>query len=347
MAEINKRIDLNRPETQGEKTLKSIGVRGLVASDLPASEVISTLSKRVRRAKTQTEKYSYVASKIFGKNLEFDGLIDVNYTELQTTDSTNPYDDVKLADFNGETNKSIRFTYEAKTQSNVKTKMLNDTIMNFKTVPGDAITAIYKGTANINKTQELVWCGQVWTEMKDRFAVVGLPAGTKDVASEGESVSKSIYETLTNYGTTHKEHLGVGTDLSKPGIIEDGKGNEVKPSLNFDSSEFYLVMAPGFKTNTVMDGEKVYFNWNGGNLPLAGVETLDFAKAEEIPADVKSELTGTRALLVHKNAIAGVQDWEGSGVANAGKLYTVFHNYMKQDAYPLYDAPIVKFDLLA
>lgn len=347
MSDFKLNTDLNKPELAGERVLRtSGGVRGLVASDLPASEVVGTLTKRVRVAKTQTESYEYLAPQLFGKNLFFDGTVDVNYTELHTTTTDNPYADTKITDFNGETNKAVRFTYEAKTQSNVKTKILDSVLMNFKTAPGDAITAIYSQTSNVNKAQSLKWAGQVWTALADRM--VSQTVTGSDVAAVGASTNKSISLVLTNYGTTRKGHLGVGTDpVTAPGIIKTAAGDSVEPSMKYSGKDFYLIQSPEFKVNTVYDGEKVFYSWDGVQTEVAGVYTLDFANAEEMPDAVKAKLANAKAILVHKNAVFGVQDWEGSGVASAGKLYTIFHNYMKQDAFPVYDAPVILFETSA
>lgn len=330
----------------GEKILADAGVRGLVASDLPASEVIGTLSKRVRVAKVQTEKYEYLIPKLFGKNMVFDGMIDVDYTELQTTDSSDPYSDTVIADFNGETNKAIRFTYAAETQSNVKTKILDQVLMNFKTNPNDAITSIYTGTENINKTQSAFWAGQVWEVISNEIVDVDV-SSMEDVASTGESVNKAIYTVLKNYATTRKGHLGVGNGTTKDGTITTAGGDSVEPSMKYDSSEFYLIQSVSFDANTVYDGEKVFLNWGNTPYELAGTYTLDFANAEEIPEELRDTFGNYQAILIHKEAIYGIQDWEGTGIASAGKLYTIFKNYMKQDAIPIYDKPIIGFNGVA
>lgn len=328
-------------QTAGEKVLGNSGVRGLISSDLPASEVIGTLTKRVRVAKTKTEKWNYILPAIFAKNLVFDGMLDVNYTELQTGDSTNPYADGALGDFSAPTNKAIRMTYHAVTQSNVKTKILSNVLMNFKTSPNDGIQAVYESSAQVNKSQSLFWAQQLWTALVEKSVIVDT-TDKEDVASSGESVNKLIYTTLKKYGTTKKAHLGVGNG-SEPGVITDAAGNSVKPSMSFDSSEFYIVQSVDFQANTIYDGEKTFFNWNSSSYEIAGVYTLDITDAEEVPAEVITQLQTFKAILIHKDALYGIQDWEGTGIANSGKLYNVIHNYMKQDVVPIYDSPIVVF----
>lgn len=340
MSEISLK-NLNSNITAGDKTLADISVRGLIASDLPVSEIVGTLTKRVRIARTQTERWNYIINKIYFKNIYFDGMIDVNYTEYKTDASTNPYDDVTIDDFNAGLNKSIRFTYEAKTQSNLKTKILSQKLMNFKTQPNDAITAIYSDTTNISKQQEIVWANRLWSDVNERAYLIDT-TDLEDVASSGDSVNKLIYETLLKFQTTQKNHIGTGTDLTIPGVITKDDVS-VNPSNYFNSNEFYMIQNISFKSNTKFDGEKVFLNWGGSDLNLAGVFTMDFANAEEIPSDIKSQYSKISAILLHKDAIHGIEEWEGTGASVQIKLYSVFHNYIKFDTYPIYDKPIIVF----
>lgn len=335
---IEKRVDLNKSvHTAGEAALQSGGVKTLVTSDLPASEVIGTLSKRVREAKHVSENYGYLASKLFSKNMVFDGVLDVTYSELAATDSTNPYADVVIGDFNAGDNKALRFTYEAKTQSNVKTRILNDVLMNFKTNPSDAVASIFKGTENIIKSQALKWAEQAWTVLASRTFTVDVSGAADDI-----EVNKEIYKTLIEFRKNSKQHNGVGTDVAVPGEIKDADGNTITPTYKFNSKDFYLLTTPEFTTNTVFDGERSFFNWNGSQIQLAGTYDL-FLDDEEMPSAVSTQWESAKAILVHKNAVMGIQDWEGTGLADAGKLYTVFHNYMKQDPIVRYDAPVIMF----
>lgn len=337
MSEI--RINLDRQnETAGESVLKNVGVKGLVTSDLESSEVISTLSKRVRVAKVQTEKFDYLAPKLFSKNLVFDGMIDVDYTELQVTSTDDPYAPAKITDFNGETNKAIRKTFAANTQSNVKTKILKSSIMNFKTTPSDGITEIYKSTKNINKAQAKKWAEQIWTVFKETGSVVDI-TGIEDVAATGDSINKIVYETMLNFQTTRKGHLGVGEN----GVITDNAGNSVEPSMKFESNEFHVIVSPKYQANTKYDGDKVFLNYEGRPYEVASYNVIDFANAEEIPEGLRAEFAKDKVILVHKESVYGIQDWEGTGIANSGKLYDILHNYMKQDAIRIEDSPIVRF----
>ena len=351
MAIITRKVDKNIEPTSGERALDNGGLKQLVNGTTPVSVVVDTLTKRTREARLRLENYNYLASKLYTRSLRFDGLLDVDYTEQQTSTAGTPYGDTTIDDFNSGKNKAVRFTYNAMTESNVKTKILSSVLMNFLTNPADLIKSIFSSTENINKTQELFWAKQVWTIMNERFYTIELPKGTPDVPVKGvdgafgDSVAQTAYSTLIKFGTTHKEHIGVGTDLKKPGVITTGKGDSVSPSMHYLTNEFFVIENINYSSNITYKGEKAFFNWNGGNIEVKERYQMDWDKAEEVPADVKMALANTRVLLIHKDSVMGIQDWVGSGVAMAGKLYSVVSNYLKQDAIPLYDAPIIKIDV--
>lgn len=309
--------------------------RELIASDLPASEVISTLSKRVYNSELHSPEYNYVLTKLTGAEMVFDGLKDVNYSEYITTTADDPYADATVDDFNGDTNKGIRDTVEATNQSNVKTKILNSILLNFKANPQDSIATVYQNTVNIEKAQELFWEQQIWNRLVSASTTI-----TKDTTGlDAIDVNKLIYETIIKYNTTSKNHEGVGVN----GLITTDDGNTVQPSMRFNSEEFVMISAPDFETDTVFDGERSFFNWKGKTLQLSQSMVLDFENYEGISIIDKTSLIGTKAIILHKDTFLRIMDWQGAGQANSGKLYTIITNYLKTETYKRLDKPIIIF----
>jgi hypothetical protein len=134
---------------------KNMSSREIITSDLPDSEVVGILSKRVLESELNTPEYTYILTKIFGVRFTFDGMFDVNYEEYVVDKTGEAQSDVVIADFNATSNKVIRDTIEATEQNNVKTKIMDKDIMNFRTNPFDAIQLAFTNTQNITKSQEL------------------------------------------------------------------------------------------------------------------------------------------------------------------------------------------------
>ena len=315
---------------------KNADLLGVVASDLPKSEVIATLTKRVMETETNTEKYGWKLYGKFNKGIKFDGTKDYNYVEYGTTDSTNPYADTTIEDFNGETNKVLRETIEASKQSNVKTKMLDSQLHNFRTNAKDAVSLVFQNTENINKKQGVVLEQATWNVLNAGKYVIDVSTAADDI-----EVNKVIYQTLIEGETTSKAHPYVGNGGDGSITID---GETINPSMQFNSNEYIMVSSPEFATNTVFNGERSFFNWNGKQLELNSVMTLDLAKYEGIANPAKTDLANFKAILIHKDAFDIIMDWEGQKIANGPKLYQVMHNYMKYEVYKRLDRPVIVFD---
>ena len=313
---------------------KTLDVLNIVASDLPKSEVIGTLSKRVIEERTLRENYEYPLAGLFSQKLTFDGLKDFNYSELVENTTGSAYGDPTIDDFTAGDNKAIRDTFEAKTEHNYKAKIMDTVLMNFRTNPTDTVAAIFANAENIDKVQSKELEKVLWDKVNTEGYKISV-AGKTDI-----EVNKEIYKFLLAAKTTSKIHPFIGTD----GVISDKDGNTVQPAYKFDSSEFYMVSHPEFETNTVFDGERTFFNWNGSQLQLAGTMTIDFEKFEGVDPTVGQALSKNRAILIHKDAFETVADWEGSKLVNTSKLFNVIHNYMKWDVYKLKNKPVILFD---
>lgn len=312
-------------------------IKEIVASDLPNSEVITTLTKRVAQSEIHNPDYKYIFSKLFAKELVFDGLKDVNYVELTTTTTDSGYSDTTIEDFNGESNKVIRDTVVANTQSNVKTKILDEVLMNFRTTPADAIKTAFENASNIEKTQDAFWDGEMWKNFDKNKFVIDV-TGLGDVTTTGTNVNKMIYNYLTAIGTTSKNHPSIGVN----GVITTADGNSIQPSKKYDSNEFIMIKNKEFNTNTVFDGERSFFNWDGSSFQLADVLTLDFEIYETFNK-LGFDYRGIKAILIHREAFLNTIDWEASKIANGPKLYHIITNYLKTGTYKRLDKPMVAF----
>lgn len=310
---------------------QAVELTTIVMSDLPASEVIPTLTKRVLEESTAREKYKFIMTQYFQNKLTFDGTKDYNYTELQVdTVNKSPYDDVEIDDMNAGINKGVRDTVHAVSQSNVKTKILSSKLHNFKTNPADSIAEIYRNTENIRKHQEVTMEKEMWTAILDA-AFVQDTTGLDSI-----EINKSIFTLLGRLATTSKVHPQIGTN----GVITARTGT-VQPSLRFDSNEFIMIVNPLFNTDTVFDGERSFFNWNGSSKQMYAVHELEMDLYEGITDSDRTRLANFKAMLVHKDLIEWVGDWEGSKVFNTPMLFDIIHNFMKRDVYVWKDKPVV------
>ena len=312
-------------------TQELVKLQQIVQSDLPKSEVISTLSKRVLESRTEIENYQYVLTKYFMPKLTFDGLKDFNYTEYHEQTTGKPYDDPTMDDFKANTNKAIRETAEAKTEHNYKTRILNKVMLNFRTNPMDTIGAIFQSAAEINKVQEKQIEKALWEAVNQHKTV-------EHTQNDMVAINKAIYNWLTKAGTTSKKHDFIGTN----GVIEID-GDTVNPSYKFNSADFIKIDKPEFEADTTFEGERAFFNWNAKQKELKAQHTLDLSVYEGINDADRTELQEMASILIHKDAFEIIMDWVGSGIANAGKLYQVIHNYTKWDIYKLRNKPIVAF----
>ena len=175
---------------------KTIEILNIVASDLPKSEVISTLSKRVIEERTLREEYQWTLAGLFSQKLTFDGLKDFNYSELVENTTGSAYGETTLDDFTAEDNKVIRETFEAKTEHNYKAKILDTVLMNFRTNPTDTVASIFSNAENIDKVQTKELEKELWNQVNANGYKINV-AGSDDIA-----VNKKIYHYWIRYSTT-------------------------------------------------------------------------------------------------------------------------------------------------
>lgn len=308
-------------------------IREIINSDLDKSEVIETLSKRVIVSEIHMPDYNYFLTKIFGKKMVFDGLLDIDYIEYIVDNTGDAHSAVVIDDFNARSNKVIRETIVANKQANVKTKILDSAIMNFRTNPADAIKVAFTNAANIAKSQELTWEQEMWKKIKSvpEAYIVDTTSFKGDI-----EINKKIYNTILSIGTTSKSHVYIGNK----GTITVDNGDSIKPALKFDSKDMILISDSDFETNTIFDGERSFFNWSGSSLELASTHVIDFSVYEPL---VEGEWEGIKAILIHKEIFVNIVDWEISKLFNGPKAFHIVANYIKILAHMRKNFPIIVF----
>lgn len=356
MATLNKQTnfkqnDYSEKETFNEAVEKLIDTvpaevlgKTLASSDLPESQIITTLSRRSRTAFLTGEKYDYPMLKYVAPFMAFDGVVDENYSEMVTADGQSPYGDTTFgAAFGKSRNKAVRFTYVADTEYNRKTSILKDVLHNFKTTPEDSISAVFKSTENIMKDMEIYTSKQAWDILADRLQIIEVERveGTADELL----VERAADLVLRQFSKNSKTHVGVGTDpATAPGVITKG-ADSIQPTYNLKSTDFVVWATPEHENSVEFDGERPIFNWAGRKLPVAGFETLHLDD-EGMSSAAATALEGCSLILQGMGGIKGVQDWKGSAVANAGQLEDVYHAFLTQDMYPKYNVPMIAFKLI-
>lgn len=308
-------------------------IREIIGSDLDKSEVIETLSKRVIVSEIHMPDYEYLLTKIFGKEMVFDGMLDIDYIEYIVDETGDAYSNVVIEDFNAKSNKVIRETIVANKQANVRTKILDSAIMNFRTNPADAVKVAFTNAANIAKSQELTWEKEMWKKIKSIPEAYIVDTG---IFENDIKVNKKIYNVILSLGTTSKSHVFIGNK----GTITVESGDSIKPALKFNSRDMVLISDSNFETNTVFDGERSFFNWSGSAIELAGAHVIDFSVYEPL---VEGEWDGVKAILIHKEFFVNIVDWQISKLFNGPKAYHIIANYMKILAHMRKNFPIIVF----
>ena len=321
-------------------TLPTLGEIHTLATR-PENEIITSLNNFARDMLNSKESYEYVLSQLFHKENTWSGEKIYSYEELVSGDSTSPYDDVTITDFNGGLNKVAAEIMTAKKEVNLKTKILDKTLMTFLTSPSEASwIALFSETSNIIKKRDMTLESD-YLSMIDNSVIEVNTDGIDDVNSKGDSVNKMIYSKLISLQTTSKKHEGVGTN----GVITTKDGATVNPAKVFSPSDFVLIKSPSFEVNTTFDGERTFFNWNAKQIQLNRVITLDLGIYEAAEGITFSTILpdAFKAILIHKDLLQTIEIWNGTKVVNTPKLYQIVHNYVKYGIYRLLDKPAFVF----
>lgn len=323
----------------------------LISSDLDKSVVISELSIRVLNSEILTPEYEYIFANLVKDVQTVNGVKDYNYSELNEEKTGRPFEDVTIADFNGELNKVVRETAKAKQPLDVKTKMLDSVLHDFKVSTGNAFDVVFKSTENILKYV---------SKLKDILTIIEIDAnalpvtltGAKATATSGASWNKEIYTWLKKLNTTSKTHP-IGTDPKAHAGQITVDGVTVQPALRFNSKDMIVFTSIDFEADTKFDGEKVFYNFGKNALEVSSVQSIDFAAYEPMADLVKaSKLTGSladlskvKAIAIHKDALQGLRKFEGTKLANGPKLFTVIHQYLTYGLYRLKNKPLAVFTI--
>lgn len=323
----------------------------LVASDLDKSVVITELSIRVLNAEILTPEYKYIFQGLVNDVKTVNGVKDYTYSTLSEQKTGTPYSDVTISDFNGEVNEAVRETAKATQPLNVKTKMLDKALYDFKTSTSSAYDVIFKNTENIQKYIEKLKDMLVLLEI-DKKAVPVTLVGTDAVATTGASWNKEIYTWLKKLKTTSKTHPIGTAPNTKPGeITVDSK--TITPVYRFNPADMVVFTSIDFEANTKFDGEKVYFNFGDNALEVNRVESVDFEAYEPLAELVKaSKLTGAladlskvKAIAIHKDSLQGLRKFEGTKIAAGPKLFSIIHNYLTYGLYRMKNKPLAVFSV--
>ena len=319
--------------TPSISTINALSVR-------PASETIATLNKFARDLLINKETYSYTLSGIFAKAKTFNGTFVYAYHEKQAAKSADPLADTTLADFTGTTSKFIEETAEAKRYVNVKTKIYDDAVMNFKVNPSDGIASLMRSSANMVKELEKTFEIDLWKQLDKEVTVIDT-TGKTAISKTGDSVNSLIYKKLLSLQTTSKKHEGIGVN----GVITTADGQTVSPATSFNSNEFILIKDINFEADTTFQGDRSYFNWGAKQQELGGVFTMDLSLYEPLDGVTLTKIkpAGFHAILLHKSLFHSIEDWNMVKVANTPKAYQIIHQYVKYNIYRLKDKPAFIF----
>ena len=318
--------------------------KSAVISDLPISQVIETLTRGIINTATYNPSYDWILTNWFKPFEVFDGLKDYNYIEYITGDTGSPYDDFDSDDLNRSNNKAIRLTFLADEEFNKKTSVLDEELINFKRTPGDAIRQAFKNIKNLEKADGKDWERKDWEKLEERKFDITI--GLK-VDGQSPKNDKIIYKTLLDFGTTSKNHKGVG-QLGN-GIIKDITNlNQVQPSLKFNTNEFYMIISSEYEANITYDGDRAFFNWGAKQIQLAGVKILNFTEYEvikEIIADTSTtEYDNLAVIAIHKSAIENIFDWSSTKVSDIiGRMYSNIYYFRTKEVVKIETSPILWF----
>lgn len=316
-----------------------------------ASDVYENLTKVFIKEQLFTPNYQFILTQLFGmEELEL-GSHAFDYNDYTDGSTRRALDNNSIDDFNADLEPVLREIWEVDKSFHKKVKMLDIAVNDTLAFAVSFMEVVAEGVKSITYALEKMVENEYWTKVFAEGEVVPVTGTSMDV-------QETMYQELTTYGTTSRNHKGIGTD----GVITVSTVNgdiEITQDQRFNSADFYLLETPEQKTSIVYNGAVPYIRWEEQELPLAGRITVDFSiysgvKEIEGVNDAGETVTlapavtipeGTVSVLIHKSALKGFKHFDYSSVVKGASAFSVDHMFSEYGVYVQKNVPMLVFTL--
>lgn len=309
------------------------------------ADIIDTLFAKVEDGQLYNPEYEFhLVNEVTEVNARL-GAKEYKYGELDATSDTLAIDSENtIEDFNGEYTPEYAELYGINQPFHKKVKLPELVLSNAWLAAEKMVEFVQLQTESAK---------YALAKRHENFLWNKVFAEATEIESDGDvmNINRKMYNQMMNYTTTSDKHVGIGVN----GVITIATpaGNlTTQPDLKFEASDFILFVDTDQYTDTVFDGQAVWYNFAATSIKWAKVIPLSFSQysgfnaikdpeGNVIAPAVTLPTTGVAMLALHKEAIQKLVKFDYTESLKGRGPWTILHRHEEFDAYRVKTKPII------
>lgn len=300
------------------------------ANDLPASDIITTLSVRVVEQAIAKVIANYPMMSNVSTEMVRNGLKEIFYQDYTDADSESGFSDVKIGDFNGERPLEFSELIQVDTEIHKSYKILSTMLNDVTVTPGLFVALVNSFTYAIARP--------IAKKMFERF-VAYLEDDTnfdfvKAFASADTTErAKELSNKLTSLNTTSRKHLSQKPDGSSK-ILE----------VRVPATEINLILNSKFSTDYNYDLAAKTFQLGKVTYTVKSIEVVDFELVKDYTSDPStSKFADTEVIMLQDGKYTRLVHYDAAKTIDTPKMFKTYHSYTRVGALARKDKFAGKF----